>query len=191
MGWVRKWFWSPVKPDENWAQTVFRVFGNLFRSAVTLAFLLGAPLIGLALYANHNSSAEYRRLTAEKAKIFVNVGLLEEEQRGRLCSPDYPLVAYVRNDSDMALMSMQIDLTGRKPGSSTNHLTYSNNKLQWDSIVPPGYAYATCWSVAAENLNLTYDGTAQSYTIELEPLEDWMLEETKAWIPSSDDRNSD
>ena len=47
-GRLRRWFWSPVKNAENWAQTVFRVLGNLFRIALTLCvlfFVVGACFV--------------------------------------------------------------------------------------------------------------------------------------------------
>jgi len=44
-GRLRRWFWAPVRHDENWAQTVFRVLGNLFRLALT-AFVLFIVLVG-------------------------------------------------------------------------------------------------------------------------------------------------
>lgn len=48
-GRFRRWFWAPVGNGENWAHTIFRVLGNLFRSAFTLVALLiafGASVAG-------------------------------------------------------------------------------------------------------------------------------------------------
>lgn len=47
-GWLRRWFWAPVRHAENWAQTILRVLGNLFRIALTVCaflFVLGASLV--------------------------------------------------------------------------------------------------------------------------------------------------
>lgn len=48
-GWLRRWFWAPVNQNENWAQTVFRVLGNLFRIALTVCVLFFA--VGVSLIA--------------------------------------------------------------------------------------------------------------------------------------------
>lgn len=39
-GWLRKWFWAPINPGENWAQTIFRVVGNLFRTSFSILVLI-------------------------------------------------------------------------------------------------------------------------------------------------------
>lgn len=46
MRWMRAWFWSVQKPNENWAQTVFRVFGNFLRLALTGALLIVLVILG-------------------------------------------------------------------------------------------------------------------------------------------------
>ena len=43
-GWLRRWFWAPVGRNENWAQTVFRVLGNLLRIAFTVLVLFVAVI---------------------------------------------------------------------------------------------------------------------------------------------------
>jgi hypothetical protein len=45
MRWIRRWFWSPVRDNENWAQTLVRVSGNIFRIAITVVLLAAAAVV--------------------------------------------------------------------------------------------------------------------------------------------------
>lgn len=36
---LRILFWDPIRPGENWAQTLVRVAGNLTRTAITLGLV--------------------------------------------------------------------------------------------------------------------------------------------------------
>jgi hypothetical protein len=50
-GLLRRWFWAPVASGENWAQTIFRVLGNLFRIALTacvVLFVFGASVMAFS-----------------------------------------------------------------------------------------------------------------------------------------------
>lgn len=180
MRWIGRWFWAPIKAGENWAQTLVRVLGNLFRSALTLAVVGIAIILGLSAYYSGQSSANYAAAQADKEKIYIKVTLMEEADRGKLCDRQFPLVVYVRNDSSKTLMSMPIDLTARKAGSSTNMLTYPDDRITWDNIVPPQHELFMCWGINPKNDGLTYSGEAKPYMIELEDTEAWMLKETTA-----------
>jgi hypothetical protein len=56
-----------------------------------------------------------------------------------------------------------------------------DSELYWDVIVPPQHRYYQCWSVKAEYRRLKYSGELDSSSLRLEPVEEWMLQETKAW----------
>lgn len=49
-GWLRRWVWAPVGRNENWAQTVFRVLGNLLRIAFTVLVLFAAVIASIFGY---------------------------------------------------------------------------------------------------------------------------------------------
>ncbi|MEZ5997470.1 MAG: hypothetical protein R3B98_02110 [Hyphomonas sp.] len=55
-GLLHRWFWAPIRHNENWAQTVFRVFGNLFRIALTIfiAFVAFVASVGGYFFAKEN-----------------------------------------------------------------------------------------------------------------------------------------
>ncbi len=180
MKWLGRWFWSPIKTGENSAQTLVRVLGNLFRSVLTVVVVGVALIIVLSAYYSSKSSADYAATQADKEKIYVKVTLMEDADRGEFCEREFPLVVYVRNDSSKALMSMTIDLTAREVGASTNVLTYPDDRIVWDKIVPPQHELFMCWGINRKHDGLTYSGKAQTYMIELESVEPWMLKESTA-----------
>ncbi len=59
MRWLGRWFWTPVRENENSAQTIVRVLGNLFRTSITLLFIGGAGLVGAAFISNAASQDHY------------------------------------------------------------------------------------------------------------------------------------
>lgn len=221
MKWLGRWFWSPIKPGENSAQTLVRVLGNLFRDALSLVILIvvvGGVLLGIT---SARSSADYAERETERAKLVVTVtrvepkdtsadvrqlfdalrsadaagnvaearrlaAIIRDMQRdpqkvAQLCLPEFPLSVYIENNTSQALKSMTIELVARKRGSSTNELSYSEQNIEWDKIIPPGYAMSLCYGVSAEHSGLQFSGSAREYSVNLVPVEDWMLKETQAW----------
>lgn len=51
-GWLRTLFWTPLRPAENWAQTLVRVAGNLLRWIIGLPVVVG--LIGWGVFSLYN-----------------------------------------------------------------------------------------------------------------------------------------
>ncbi|MBY9067624.1 hypothetical protein K1X12_11995 [Hyphomonas sp. WL0036] len=74
-GWVSamkslgRFFWSPVRPSENWAQTLVRVAGNLLRWVIGLPIVAG--LIGWGVFSFHSwwSDRPYRLTGLEGVEI--------------------------------------------------------------------------------------------------------------------------
>jgi hypothetical protein len=221
MKWLGRWFWAPVKLNENSAQTLVRVLGNIFRSIVTVAFVLGVVGAAALINASSISSAEYAEERKERERILASVTRVENqdtrienerliaglraahaagdettarrfanairdlrrdpEMAQQLCTSEYPISIYVENNSSKALQSMTVELVARKRGSSTNELDYGDREIEWDKIVPPGHAMVMRYNVSAEQDSLQFSGAPRDYTIELVPLEDWMLKESQAW----------
>jgi hypothetical protein len=179
MRWLKHWFWAPIKAEENWAQTLVRVCGNLFRISLTL-FVVGAGFISAAaIYSSTQSAVTSAVRDSEIAAIRVRV-VLTTGQDSTLCTEGHPLVVAVANNTDKAIMSMTVDLVARNPGSSSNQLGYLNREIELDAIIPPGYQYYECWSMPAKYQGMTFDGAVEPYSLRLQAAEDWMISETKA-----------
>jgi len=181
MRWLGRWFWAPIKSGENAAQTIVRVLGNLFRISLTVLVLGVGTVFAFALYSSQQSSANYKAEQTDKDLIRVRAQIVEDEDLGDICSEAYPLIVAVTNNSTKALMSMTVELAAREEGSSTNKLGYTDGRVEWDVIVPPQHQYYQCWSVKPQHRRLIYSGEAQSFSMKLEPVADWMLKETKAF----------
>ena len=172
---IRAWFWSGVPENENWAQTLVRVAGNFLRLAITATAVIVA-LIAASNFAEERKAAQLDR---QVRKVSVTVAASGPASG---CSAPFPVAVTVRNDAPETLMSMEIALSARVPGTSTNVLGYDSNRLSWSHIVPPGHVLRRCvrlgravvrpfWVFAAEPL---------SYSVEFRSTEAWMLSETRA-----------
>lgn len=169
-----RWFWVPIRESENWAQTLVRVLGNLFRTALTLAIALAAT-IATSIYVDGSDGRERERqarLISVEAQTGISNG----------CTAEFPLAIRVRNNSTLALTSMDINLSARLPGTSTNVLPYGERTIRWDHIVPPQHVLGMCYRGGREPVDASrvYSASAVSYAIELQPAEDWMFRETLA-----------
>jgi hypothetical protein len=165
---VLHWFWAPVRENENWAQTLVRVLGNLFRIPITLG--LAAAAIAAMIYAG---DSRQRRLINVEART----GIEGENSNG--CTAEFPIAIEVRNNSTLTLMSMRIDVTARRPGTSTNLL---NRTIRWEHIVPPQHVLGMCYRIGRDPVDSSavYSAAAVSYSMVLRPTEDWMQRETQA-----------
>ena len=181
MGWLGRWFWVPVRDGENSAQTLVRVLGNLFRIALSITLVGVVIVAGFAAYYSNVAARLNAAKQDDERAIAVIVKLTQPDDHSVLCSDSHPLIVFVINRSQQALMSMSIRLSAREAGSSTDKLNPFENDIHWDAIVPPGYEYYECWSVGAEHRQLKFSGAAQSHTVKLESVQPWMLKETKAW----------
>jgi len=76
---------------------------------------------------------------------------------------------------------MDVTLSARRPGTSTNVLPYGQREIRWDHVVPPGYSMTICYMPpegAPESAVFAAD--TASYTVVLRPAEQWMIDETSA-----------
>lgn len=176
MKWIRAWFWSRVRDNENWAQTLVRVIGNLFRIALTLA-ALAAGTVAMSSYLSN----QQHRQRQEETRFISVVASMQTEQNDNGCAEMFPLALFVRNDSTRALISMDIALSARRPGTSTNALQYWDRQVHWDHIIPPGYSMTMCYALPeSAPPSAIYSADPISYTVVLRPSEQWMLDETRA-----------
>jgi hypothetical protein len=83
MGWLGRWFWSPVGANENSAQTLLRVLGNLLRTGLTLFVLLIAFMLVAILL--HDAAARERLKAKEAAfkdlTIIIRPAIQSDEAR--------------------------------------------------------------------------------------------------------------
>lgn len=73
MRWLGRWFWTPVRENENSAQTIVRVLGNLLRSTFTLA-ALGVVGILTAIYISdlpHRAERQREEAAFDAIKVLV------------------------------------------------------------------------------------------------------------------------
>ncbi len=175
---VLHWFWAPVRENENWAQTLIRVLGNLFRIAITLGSAAAAAIAAM-VYAE-NADSRQREREARLINVEARTGIEGENSNG--CTAEFPVAIEVRNNSTLTLMSMDIDVTARRPGVSTNILDYGERTIRWEHIVPPQHVMGLCYRIGRDPVDSAaiYSATARSYSIDLRPAEDWMQRETQA-----------
>lgn len=174
---VGRWFWTPIREGENWAQTLVRVAGNIFRSVSTLVF---GVAIAVAATAYVNDKADRQR-EGERQSVFVEAKLPTSEQENG-CAPEFPLFLKVTNGSSDTLMSMDIRLTAREPGRSTDVLVYPQNTKHWDNIVPPKHILGLCYSFDQRvDVGSVLSAEPERYSIVFRKTEPWMLKETKAY----------
>ena len=181
MKWIARWFWTPVRENENWAQTLVRVFGNLFRCFVTLVAVAVAVAVAV-MWANSALQPAPPPMPAdERSQIAVTVLMRSEGANNGVCATEFPLAVSVRNNSSRTLMSMDLLVTAREPGRSTNLLRYDEQTISWDSIVPPDHAQVMCYALRARGTGaVVYSAIPVEYTVRLQATEPWMLRETRA-----------
>lgn len=182
MYWLRRWFWTPVRENENWAQTLVRAAGNLFRIVLTLTIVLAVSIAVMVFMQGLENQHHARVAELISVSASIDPVLIEGEEPQR-CPIEYPILISVENVSDLTLMSMDIEVTARRKGASTNLLGYGEHTIRWDSIVPPQHVMASCYRVGRGPLDTSavYSASPATYSIVLQPTEEWMLKETRAW----------
>ena len=176
---VKAWFWSRAKLNENWAQTVFRVTGNLLRNLISLIIVLA---VGVFAYSGISNiwlqNFDQRRL------VEVTIEHREQSEKRKddgtlLCSKDRPLIVKLSNKSRYAVSGFVIKLSARSRGRVENRLRYPHNEVVWRDIIPPNHFDAACYGnpTVRDEPALVYSGTAMRDSIKLIPVEDWMYDE--------------
>jgi hypothetical protein len=190
---IVQWFWTPLRDGENWAQTIVRVSGNLLRSSLTILVAL-AGVIAIDIYLKGARTADQQELV-RGIEVLVNAPI--EGQSGNGCEAGL-LGLTVVNNTSMTLMKMDVAITARNRGQSTNLLGFGNT-VQWDFIVPPQHADIRCYSMPGgrsnsgyydndgnwrppltDNIQIVFSAAPVAYSVELRPTEPWMLSETDA-----------
>ena len=133
---IQAWFWSPIRHEENSAQTVFRVLGNLARWGVT-ALLLGILILGVLITIEYSSNKKRKKL-----REMVQIVKIEQSSE---CTKEFPVRVVVGNLSGKTVEAFDVEIEARREGRSTNLLSYTNGTLEWDIIMPPGEGYALCY----------------------------------------------
>lgn len=185
-GWLRRFFWDAAKANENWAQTLARVLGNLFRTSAAIFIMLGAFAVAVAV----SSYEMNRRAEASDPANFItaNVSFGSKD-----CPEDRRWNVRVTNKSKEVLSYAEFKLSIREKGSSRYlFLNKDHSTLIVQRFVPPDYGYQFCTDAfnrpAVGAMRREPEGvTFSDYEIELslEPFsarfrdpEPWIVQET-------------
>lgn len=139
LGRFRRFLWDPPKDAENWAQTIVRVLGNIFRTSLAcialLAIALGAAVgIGAAINQQAEANDPANLVTADIA--------IDSENCGR----QSPWSVQIRNDSTKVLIEGTFELSMRERGSSRKLQLggWSGAPIVVHKFVPPEHTYRFC-----------------------------------------------
>lgn len=103
---------------------------------------------GAGLYAFSEMTKEQRR-RAVKLTAAYSPGA---------CSPDFPILVAIRNDSDRSVGRTWFSLRGYREGYSKPVL--SATLLNTDKIIGPGEAWAGCWAIPDDYGRKTHANTS-------------------------------
>lgn len=186
LGRFRRFFWDPPKDTENWAQTIVRVLGNIFRTSLACialsAIALGAAVgIGAAINKQAEANDPANLVTAE---IAID---------GKNCDRQSPWRVQIRNDSTKVLIEGTFALSMRERGSSRKLQLggWSGAPIVVHKFVPPEHTYSFCTNAftkaVVEALRNEEEGVVLSdyelslsldnYTAEFQDKEDWLMHE--------------
>lgn len=174
MRWLHRWFWSPIREGENWAQTIVRVSGNLLRSIFTVLAVSALLASIVSYFSDLARRAQAEELGRQRALLTA----IPNDLPNNGCGPEFPLAIRVQNHSDLTLLGMEIQLTARVPGTSANVLGYLDDRLQWDHIVPPNRTLSMCYSLRGFDRSLVYSAAPRA--MRLVQTEEWMERESIA-----------
>ncbi len=115
---------------------------------------------------------------------------LDDEESARL-APPY-LVVRATNNSPETLMSMTIDVSARRRGTSSDVLSGRSYEIQWDEVLPPQHMLARCFSYFDSSIDgtLALSASPINYSVILRSPEPWMFDETNGVsnLPASPQR---
>lgn len=176
MGKIRSWFWTPPRENENWAQTIVRVSGNLLRSSVSIVLL---ATIFLAV-TSHFTNISYKARAEEARRQEALVVAIPNDLPNNGCPVESPLAITIYNRSTLTLFSASILVTAREPGTSRNVLDHLDGSLNWDHIIPPEHSLSMCYRTGRTRINPRLVYSAALSSRQFRHTEEWMLRETLA-----------
>lgn len=141
---LRILFWDGVKPGENWAQTLVRVAGNLFRTFITLSLLF-------VLYLGMLDWVDALPSETDKALTKIEVDIVHDTES---CTTERPIRLSVINNSERPLTNVVVEVSARQPDFSTSALVtgydsetnryVSNHRRTFTAIIQPGEGWRLC-----------------------------------------------
>lgn len=186
LGRFRRFLWDPPKDTENWAQTIVRVLGNIFRTSVSCIALLTLALagaVGIATIINQRADAN------DPANLVSAEIAIDSENCGR----QSPWSVQIRNDSTKVLIEGTFELSMRERGSSRKLQLggWSGAPIVVHKFVPPEHTYRFCTNaftkVVVNALRNEDEGAVLSdyelslsldrYTAKFQDEEDWLMHE--------------
>jgi hypothetical protein len=152
------------------------VTGNLVRIAITLIVVAGLASAAQFFINDQSESASQHEMRRLKVTVDFSNGA-----KSASCDTMFPLSLTVVNQTPKTLMSMDINLSARMAGTSTDILRYEEKSIKWDSIVPPDHVMTLCYAMRQLPPGSVISAGPSAYTVDLRETEPWMLTETKAF----------
>tara|TARA_R110000744_G_scaffold57807_5_gene121101 strand:- start:178 stop:741 length:564 start_codon:yes stop_codon:yes gene_type:complete len=176
-----RWFWAPRREPENWAQTLVRVLGNIFRDVISaFVILVVVALVGWGISGLWQATFDETKFVTARVSHRATSSV-KLETGIDICNEDYPLGVYVENKSSKSLESVSISIIARERGSTENVLPWDEDSVVLKNIVPPMYSFFTCYryKTALQRQDLVYSGEVSRYSVKLVEPEDWHFKETQ------------
>lgn len=136
-------FWDPRRSEENSAQTLIRVLGNLIRSFISLS-ILATALIVSAYYVAEFFNSENRALK----NTYISV-----EYDPEFCNSENPISVAIENESNKSITNVRFNVEARLQNRSSNLIEWSSRirANSNDIIIEPGFRYRFCTNYTLQN----------------------------------------
>ncbi len=131
-----------MNPLIEFTKWLLKWTGIVLLGLIVLAVVIGGGAWAWNWYSYDRHVAKIQPVVTRKgaspSKVVADTKPVEE-----LCNDDYPIFVGFTNGSSQTVEYVQIDVTARLPGHSTNILRYDSN-LKMDRIVEPGGGFGQC-----------------------------------------------
>lgn len=158
-------FWDTPKINENSAQTIFRILGNILRSAISIIVILSTAS-ALIIYVIDARSPLNRYRNSIYAEVIPNGAVDGFED----CAASNDVAILITNRTNRRITNIRVKIDARPENFSFSALSHFRNTRTIQAIFDPGSSWRLCTNFA---IDVGYEKNDLIWSAEVQYFEVW------------------